>query len=74
MQRTGASRLSRMALQKEGKRSFHWQQMEKVLVCAKGVIAVLVQQSAGEYSIHRVPGARQTASAGTERREAGVTI
>lgn len=30
--------------------------MEKVLVCAEGVIAVLVQQSAGEYSIHPAPG------------------
>lgn len=63
-----------MALQKEGKRRFHWQQMEKVLVCAKGVIAVLVQQSAGEYSIQAALGARKTASAGTERMEPGVTI
>lgn len=63
-----------MALQKEGKRSFHWQQMEKVLVCAKGVVAVLVQQSAGEYSVEAAPGARQRASAGTDRREPGVTI
>lgn len=43
-------------------------------MCAKGVISVLVQQSAGEYSIQPAPGARQTASAGTERREPGVTI
>jgi len=63
-----------MALQKERKRSFHWQQMEKVLVCAEGVIAILVQQPAGEYSIHPARGAGQTASAGTERRGAGVTI
>lgn len=63
-----------MALQKEGKRSFYWQQMEKVLVCAEGVLAVLVQQSAGEYSVHPALGARQAASAGTKRRGAGVTI
>lgn len=41
-----------MALQKEGKGSFYWQQMEKVLVCAEGVVAVLVQQSAGEYCVY----------------------
>ena len=63
-----------MALQKEGKRSFYWQQMEKVLVCAEGVVAVLVQQSAGEYSVHPALGAGQTASAGTERRGAWVKI
>lgn len=63
-----------MALQEEGKRSFHWQQMEKVLVCAEGVIAVLVQQSAGEYSVHPALGAGQKTSAGTMRREAGVAI
>lgn len=71
MQRAGASRLPRMALQKEGERSFHWQQMEKVLVCAEGVIAVLVQQSAGEYSIEPAPGARQAASAGLRERKLG---
>lgn len=63
-----------MALQKEGKGSFHWQQMEEVLVCAEGVITVLVQQPAGKYSVHPASGAGQTASAGTERRAAGVTV
>lgn len=45
--------------------------MEKVLVCAEGVVALLVQQSAGEYSVHPALGAGQTVSAGTERRGAG---
>lgn len=48
--------------------------MEKVLVCAEGVIAVLVQQSAGEYSVHPALGAGQKTSAGTMSREAGVAI